>query len=182
MECVRTDRAFNLPNLLTGVRIALLPAIVSRFRRGDLRGALVLYLLSMLTDAADGYLARRLGQITNLGKLLDPLADKLSLLTLLWLFAEREEIVQWAMALMLFKEAVLVAGSLLALNRGIVVSARPIGKMTTGVFVLSMTLRFLDVRFAADALLCLAVLLSYAALIRYAQSLYGQKHNTVSKK
>jgi len=182
VECVRTEKALNLPNFLTAMRIALLPVMAWRFTGGDMRGALMLYLLSMLTDAADGFLARRLGQITNLGKLLDPLADKLSLLTVLWLFAAQGKIDRLAVALILLKEALLIAGSVLALHKGIVVCAHPIGKVTTAVFVLSMTLRFLGFVREADGLFGAAVVLSYAALLRYAQALLDRKCITVSTK
>ena len=86
MEHIRRDKIVNIPNCLTIIRIALLPVVVWRFRKGDSLGALMFYLLAMLTDAADGIIARKFNQITALGKLLDPIADKLSLITLIGLF------------------------------------------------------------------------------------------------
>ena len=53
MQNIRVERALNVPNLLTMLRIGLLPAIVWRFRLGDMRGTLTLYLLAMLTDVLD---------------------------------------------------------------------------------------------------------------------------------
>ena len=86
MEHIRRDKIVNIPNALTLVRIALLPVVVWRFQIGDSVGALLVYLLAMLTDAVDGIIARRFHQVTALGKLLDPVADKLSLVTLIGLF------------------------------------------------------------------------------------------------
>ena len=151
--------------------MALLPAIVWRYRLGDSAGALAVYLLAMLTDAVDGFIARRFNQITALGKLLDPLADKLSLLTLLGLFVADGQIPLWLMTVVLLKEAILVAGGAAALKEGIVVYALPIGKVTTVAFVLSMVLRFMAWRQAADALLGVSVALSLVSLIWYTAAL-----------
>lgn len=167
MERICREKAVNLPNLLTLARIALLPAIVLRYRRGDMAGALVFYLLSMLTDAADGFAARALGQTTHLGSLLDPAADKLSLLTLLWMFAADGQIPAWVLFAVMAKELILIAGSVFALTRGVVVYALPIGKATTFTFVLSTAMRFLGRKRPADLLLWCSLLLSAAALICY---------------
>jgi cardiolipin synthase (CMP-forming) len=69
----------NLANALTAARIALTPWIVLRFLAGDCRGALALLAVAAATDAADGYTARRFGQLTRAGAYLDPVADKLLL-------------------------------------------------------------------------------------------------------
>lgn len=117
MEHLKQDKIFNIPNLLTVVRIALLPVVVWRFVVGDMTGALLVYLAAMLTDAVDGIIARRFNQVTALGKLLDPLADKLSLLTLLGLFVSDGQIPVWVLALILIKEAALIIGGGVALKR-----------------------------------------------------------------
>ena len=173
MEHIRKDKIVNLPNALTALRIALLPAVVWRFRAGDMLGALGFYLLAMLTDAADGILARKLNQVTALGKLLDPLADKLSLLTLLWLFVKSGDIPLWVLFVELLREAALIAGGSVALHKGIVVYALPIGKVTTVCFVLSIVARFLGFAPVADALLYASVALSMVALVWYTVVLLG---------
>ena len=177
MDQIRNERIINLPNLLTLLRIALLPAIAWRFLAGDLRGALWLYVLAMMTDAADGFLARTLHQITSFGKLLDPIADKLSLLTIISLFVLDGQIPLWILLLLLVKEALLVAGSAVALRRGIVVCALPIGKATTAAFVLSFVARFLALRDTADVLLGVSVVLSIAALNWYSCVVIRQMSN-----
>ena len=171
MERIRCSEALNGPNLLTLLRMALLPAIVWRFRQGDSAGALALYLIAMLTDAVDGFIARRFHQITALGKLLDPVADKLSLLTLLGLFVADGQIPRWLLTVVLIKEAILVAGGAAALQKGIVVYAMPIGKVTTVAFILSMVARFLALRRIADLLLGLSLVLSLLSLIWYSMVL-----------
>ena len=127
----------------------------------------MLYITAMLTDALDGIIARRFNQITTLGKLLDPVADKLFLLTLLWLFVADGQIPAWLLTVVLIKEAVLIVGSVVALYKGIVVQALPIGKVTTVTFIFSMIARFLSQRTLADILLACSMALSMTALIWY---------------
>ena len=167
MERIQRENALNVPNLLTVLRMALLPAVVWRFRCGDSMGALTLYLISMLTDAADGFLARRWEQITAIGQLLDPIADKLSLVTILVLFVADGQISPWILGAVLLKEGLLVLGSAVALRFGIVVSALPVGKIATLLFVVSTVLRFLSIALLADALLLGSLALSLAALVWY---------------
>ena len=156
------------------IRIALLPAVAWRFKVGDSKGALFFYLTAMLTDVVDGFIARKFNQITSLGKLLDPLADKLSLLTLTSLFVMDGQIPMWMLCVIIAKEAAMIIGGAGALKRGIIVYALPIGKVTTVAFTLSMVARFLSLRKIADTLLIVSVTLSIIALIWYAVVLLGR--------
>ena len=171
MEHIRRDKIVNIPNCLTLIRIALLPVVVWRFRKGDSMGALIVYLLAMLTDAVDGFIARRYNQVTALGKLLDPLADKLSLVTLIALFVADGQSPLWLMGIILLKEVAMVVGGAVALKRGIVVYALPIGKITTVAFITSIVVRFLGWRMTADVLLGVSVVLSMVALVWYSLDL-----------
>ena len=171
MQSIQSECWLNIPNVMTLARILLLPLVVWRYQAGDLSGALVLYLTAMLTDVLDGMIARKTNQVTSLGKLLDPVADKLSLMTLLILFAKSGQIPMWLLSLILIKECALILGSLAALRLGIVVSALPIGKLTTLIFVFSTISRFLALRQLADILLWLSVLFSFAAFVWYAMVL-----------
>ena len=184
MEHIRKDKIFNIPNCLTAVRIALLPVVVWRFVIGDKSGALAAYLAAMLTDAVDGFIARKFDQVTALGKLLDPLADKLSLITLMSLFVCDGEIPLWVLGVILVKEIALVIGGGVALRRGIVVYALPIGKVTTVAFILSMVARFLSLRRAADCLLGASLVLSIISLCWYTVVTLGRikTNNTLSTK
>ena len=171
VEHIKKDKIINVPNALTLLRILLLPVVVWRFVIGDATGALIAYMAAMLTDALDGIIARKTNQITALGKLLDPIADKLSLVTLLGLFVSSGEIPLWVLAIILFKEVMMVIGGGVALKHGIVVYALPIGKVTTVTFVLSMVARFMSVLPLADVLLWISVALSMVALVWYAVDL-----------
>lgn len=174
MEEIKKDKVVNIPNALTLVRIALLPVIAWRFQMSDRLGALAVYVLAMITDALDGLIARKTGQITALGKLLDPLADKLALILLLWLFWSEGEIPLWTLLVILTKEALMIIGSGAALRKGVVVAAMPIGKVTTVSFIASIIVRFLNLKRLADILLYLSVMLALSALIWYIIAFMGK--------
>ncbi len=174
MEQIKKDKNINIPNLLTILRIALIPVVVWRYLVGDKTGALVVYIIAMLTDVVDGYLARRFHQVTALGKLLDPIADKLSLLALLGLFVADGSIPLWVLFIELLREVTFMVGGALALRKGIVVSALPIGKITTVCFVLSIVTRFIQLTQVADILLYVSLVLSIIALIWYGVVLFRQ--------
>lgn len=75
----KTKQVFTVPNILSLVRLLLIPWIVWLYiGRQDPRGALLVLLLSGLTDVVDGYIARKYDLVTDLGKILDPVADKLT--------------------------------------------------------------------------------------------------------
>ena len=75
------SNVWTIPNVLTILRIILIPVFVVLFFKGQKMAALAVFCAASLTDMLDGYLARKLNQITDFGKLFDPLADKLMVLT-----------------------------------------------------------------------------------------------------
>ena len=133
---------WNVPNTLTILRLALVPVFVILFRAGQSKAALAVFCAASLTDLLDGYLARKLNQITDFGKIFDPLADKLMVLTALFCqcFAG---VLPWSAALIVLgKELLMVAGSALMLKKGVVVSANYFGKTATVFFMASLILSF----------------------------------------
>lgn len=134
----------NLPNILTVLRMFMVPLFpILYFSAGPLWG-LGIYLAASLTDILDGYLARRFNQVTNFGKLMDPLADKLMLLTALICFVVAKVMPLWALVIILAKEALMVVGGLvLVKSRGIITPADAVGKVCTlmfGVAIVAKTL------------------------------------------
>jgi cardiolipin synthase (CMP-forming) len=125
-------RLLTVPNLLSGARIALIPVFVVLLLDPDTR-ALGYALLAVVfsTDWVDGYIARRTGQVTELGKLLDPLADRLALAAALITFVVVDALPLWAALVVLVRDAVvLIVGTVLG-ARGIRIAVRPIGKYAT---------------------------------------------------
>lgn len=127
----------NLPNFLTSVRILLAPALLlaalgSSYERQW--PSLLIFLAAGLTDCLDGYFARRLNQITPLGKLLDPIADKLLTAAVLFCLA-RFKAVSWAaLGVIAAKEIYMGWGAVRCLKRGIEVQADLYGKIATVLF------------------------------------------------
>src|SRR3977135_2770146 len=129
----------NLPNSLTVTRIFLVPLLVvvllTQFEGRQIFGipneivGAVIFGLASLTDWADGYLARRRKQITPLGEMIDPLADKLLTLAALISLVQLDLAPAWMVAVILGRDFAVTALRSLAYSRGIAVPASPLGKI-----------------------------------------------------
>lgn len=130
---LRTELTF-LPNILTLLRIALIPAVLAFIdNESPLLSfiAAILYSTSAITDAIDGYLARKYDQISLLGKFLDPLADKLLVMaTLVWM-VPMGRIDAWLVVLLVARELSITGLRSVASSEGLVISARQMGKHKT---------------------------------------------------
>jgi CDP-diacylglycerol--glycerol-3-phosphate 3-phosphatidyltransferase len=121
----------NLPIALTLLRIFLVPVLVvlllTRTANGLYLGTFV-FGLAVLTDYLDGYFARRRNQVTRLGIILDPLADKLLTSAAFLALVERGLVPAWMVMIILGRELAVTALRNLALSRGVVIPASPLGK------------------------------------------------------
>ena len=121
----------NLPNALSLGRIFLVPLLVvvllTKFEGKELAGAAIFGLAS-LTDWLDGYLARRRRQVTTLGQLLDPLADKLLITAALASLVQNGVVPAWMLAVILGREFLVTVLRGIAHGRGVVIAASPLGK------------------------------------------------------
>ena len=121
----------NLPIALTGLRIFLVPVLVvlllTKTDDGLHLGTAV-FALAVLTDYFDGYFARRRNQVTRLGILLDPLADKLLTAAAFLSLVERDLVKAWVVMIILGRELAVTGLRNLALSRGLVIAASPLGK------------------------------------------------------
>lgn len=147
-------RNMNVPNTLTSVRMLMIPLYLALFARGLKYGALAAFLAASLTDLLDGMIARRFNQITDLGKLMDPLADKLMVLTVLFSMAIGSgaipPVVPWAVVcIVLGKELLMMLGGLLMLRRHVVVYSHFIGKAAHVLFIAGLTASFFHGELAA---------------------------------
>jgi cardiolipin synthase (CMP-forming) len=126
-------RVVTIPNLLSLVRILLIPLFVLLLASPDTRLAGFLLLGGVVgTDWVDGAIARRTGQVTELGKLLDPLADRLALGAALITFVVIDVFPLWGAALILGRDAVVLGAAIvLALTKGPVIEVRTMGKYAT---------------------------------------------------
>ena len=135
--------AKNLPNLLTFLRIVMIPAVLLLLSRGSPRDsfwAAVVYAAAAITDFFDGWLARRQGLVSVLGKFLDPLADKLIVAATLVFLVPMGRIPAWAVVLLLSREITITALRSIASTEGLVIAAGDGGKLKTALQMVGILL------------------------------------------
>jgi cardiolipin synthase len=133
-------RVLTVPNLLSFLRICLIPVFVALILDHDTTTAgIVLFGVVMATDWVDGAVARRTGQVTELGKLLDPVADRLAIAAGLIALVIRGAFPVWAAALILVRDAAVLTVGIVALRRTHVrIDVRWIGKIATFSLMISI--------------------------------------------
>lgn len=125
----------NLPNKLTLLRLALTAAFVVTLTIPLPLGptlALLIFLVAVLTDYLDGVLARRFGWITDFGKLMDPLADKVLTASAFICLIPKDAVPAWAVIIIIAREFLITGLRLLAGSKGVVLPAERLGKHKTG--------------------------------------------------
>ena len=127
------DIPINLPNSLTVLRILLVPVFVGLLLYGHYDAALITLLIAALTDVLDGMIARLTDQRTRLGEYLDPLADKLLLMSAIITLSVLDFIPIWAVIVVVSRDAILLAGTVIAnlSETNINISPTAMGKGTT---------------------------------------------------
>ncbi len=140
------DRNVNLPNLLTLSRILLIPVFVVLFStptaNRSLAAALV-FMIAAVTDMVDGYLARRRSEITNLGRLLDPIADKLLILSGLILLVQFQRVAAWVAILIIAREVAVTGIRAIAAAEGFSLPVETMGKYKMTAQVIAIVLLIL---------------------------------------
>ena len=136
------SNVWTIPNVLTIIRIILIPVFVVLFFKGQKIAALCVFCAASLTDMLDGYLARRLNQITDFGKLFDPLADKLMVLTVMVCQTFWGPLPLVAVIIVAVKELVMVLGGVFMLSKDVVVYSNYFGKAAQVGFIFSLILSF----------------------------------------
>jgi CDP-diacylglycerol---glycerol-3-phosphate 3-phosphatidyltransferase len=123
---------FNIPNSITFFRLLLIPVFIWTFSDPTPERsfwAAVVFAVAAITDFFDGFLARRHGQITNLGKLLDPVADKLLVASGLILLVQVQRVPVWLVIVMIARELIVTWARAVAAREGLVVPADTMGKV-----------------------------------------------------
>ncbi|WP_394850236.1 CDP-diacylglycerol--glycerol-3-phosphate 3-phosphatidyltransferase [Pendulispora brunnea] len=184
--------AVNLPNLLTMARIVMIPVFLVLLDRQtplDCFWAAIVYTLAALTDALDGYLARKMGVVSVLGKFLDPLADKLIVMAGLVWMVPMGRIPAWVVVVLLGREISVTGLRSVAANSGVVISAGREGKTKTALQMigiialvlgypyhlayLGIDLGVVDLVHVGRLLVYLSLVFSVASAAQYLQ-LFGQ--------
>lgn len=166
----------NIPNLLTVFRLLLIPVMLYYLFADNLKIALIIYVLASATDVVDGFVARKFDMITNLGKILDPLADKLLQFAALIGLWYSKIIPLWILIVFFCKEILMGIGCFkLMLKDNVIVQAKWFGKLSTCIFflaiIVSMLRRYFDVLAPYPVILMIiALIMALFSLIMYVRN------------
>lgn len=166
----------NLPNKLTVLRVLLIPFFVVTllWDGGEnmmLRyAAAAIFIAASLTDLLDGKIARKYNLVTNFGKFMDPLADKLLVCSALICLIELKEIPAWMVIVIISREFIISGFRLVASDNGVVIAASYWGKFKTTFQMIAVILLIMgidSIRGTTDAFLWIAVVLTVVSLADY---------------
>lgn len=153
----------NTANKLTMLRVLMIPlflvAVYLRFSFHMLF-ALIVFLLACITDFVDGYIARHYDQVTDFGKFMDPLADKVLVMAALLCFVEMGRLSAWALLIVIVREFAVTALRLIAAERGRVIAAAWSGKVKTASTMVCICLMLAFSRPALDRVCTVVILAS----------------------
>ena len=166
----------NLPNKLTVLRMIMIPFFVV-FMLTDLGGtygkyiALAIFVIASLTDLLDGKIARKRNLVTNFGKFMDPLADKLLVCSALICLVEMDRLAAWMVIVIIAREFIISGFRLIASDNGVVIAASYWGKFKTTFQMVMIILLILDLgegfQVLETAVIWIALVLTVVSLIDY---------------
>ena len=130
-------------NKITLFRVVLIPVFLVLAYTGHMRWALVVFVLASLSDMLDGYIARHYNQITDFGKFMDPLADKVLVMAAMCFFVEAGRMPGWVLAIVLLREFAVSGMRLVAVEQGRVIAAAWSGKIKTAATMVCLCLMLL---------------------------------------
>ena len=133
----------HIPNVLTISRFIIIPFILISISNENYILAIILLTLSGITDVLDGFIARKFNFITNFGKLIDPLADKATQISVLVALMLKNIIPFWFIAVIFIKEFIMIAGASFLYGKELVVSSKWYGKLTTVLFYIAIVSSFI---------------------------------------
>ena len=166
----------NLPNKLTTLRVIMIPFFVFflLWQNGENHTfrmiALALFIIASLTDLLDGKIARKYNLVTNFGKFMDPLADKLLVCSALICLIELNALPAWMVIIIISREFIISGFRLIASDNGVVIAASYWGKFKTTFQMVSVGLLILDIpalAFVTTICVWIALLLTIVSLVDY---------------
>jgi len=173
----------HVPNILSVCRILLIPVIIISIALNNYLLAIIIFTLSSLTDIIDGYIARNFDAITNVGKLLDPLADKLTQISMIASLVWADVISEWILIVLLTKELIMIAGAAFLYGKSVVVYSRWYGKLATVLLYLSVMVSLLFKQFnvtsklfinISNSLYVITLAITIFALLMYTKALHNK--------
>jgi CDP-diacylglycerol---glycerol-3-phosphate 3-phosphatidyltransferase len=180
------QESLNLPNFLTVTRILLIPVFVALFATPTPQRSLIaamVFVVAAITDLLDGYLARKSDQVTTLGKLLDPIADKLLILSALILLVNVDRVSALVAIVIIAREVAVTGVRAIAASEGIIISSETTGKYKMALQVVAIVMLILEgtrvaelgnLHLAGITTLYLSLVLGYVSGARYVWSFWNQ--------
>ncbi|MBQ7896252.1 MAG: CDP-alcohol phosphatidyltransferase family protein [Oscillospiraceae bacterium] len=170
----------NIPNIISGTRILLVPMFVFCYMQGRLAASLAVLILCALSDVLDGMIARRFNMVTDLGKILDPVADKLIQAAMMLCLSFSFPQIRILLFLHIFRELTLSAMGLYVIRKtGKVCSAKWYGKFCTAFLYAAMLLMLLKpdlpLAFVNALVLCSSVLMVFCLVMYLLEYLHTIK-------
>lgn len=161
------SKIFTIPNLLSSLRIILIIIASYYLIKGDNIVSFVIYCTAIITDFFDGFFARLLNQISELGKILDPLADKLMIISAVLILLIQGNIPLWFVLVVIIRDILIVIGGLYARTKiKFIIPSIFIGKVTAAALMVTFILNILYFDYMIylyyiSAILCLISLIAY---------------------
>ena len=188
-----------LPNALTIIRFIFIPVIIFYIFTGNYILAFIFFTISAVTDVADGFIARKYNFVSNFGKLMDPLADKLTQIATLASLVISHIIPIWILVIVLSKEFIMIIGASFLYGKDVVVYSKWYGKLATVLFYIAIVSSLIAKQFNLGgfwqdldfALYTFALISTLLSLIMYIRDVYQkgfidkqdlQKEVTIDKK
>ncbi len=170
----------NVPNALTIVRFILIPIILYFIFTGNYLLGFVFFTISGLTDILDGTIARKFNLISNFGKLMDPLADKLTQISVLASLVIKDIIPIWILIIVMAKELIMIIGASFLYGKDVVVYSKWFGKLATVLFYIAIVFSLINKQFDLTGiwaqldiiLYCIAIIATIFSLAMYIKCLY----------
>lgn len=169
-----------VPNILTIFRFILIPIILYFVFAGNYLLSFIFFTISGLTDVLDGFIARKYNLISNFGKLMDPLADKLTQISVLSALVVLNIVPTWILIIVILKELVMIIGASFLYGKDVIVYSKWYGKLATVLFFLAIVISLIIKQFNISGILanldfaiyCIALIATVFSLIMYIKCLY----------
>jgi cardiolipin synthase len=157
----------SIPNLITLGRILLVPVVVWAIASGEMRVAFLLFLVAAISDAVDGFLAKRFGMTTELGAYLDPLADKVLIVSIYLTLGFNGIIPRWIVILVVSRDIMIVGAILLSwlIDKPVTVKPLAVSKLNTTMQIIYAGLVLATFGFALDIDRLLTLVMALVAVL-----------------
>ncbi len=164
---------FTIPNYITFLRILLIPVYLYNFVQGNILEAALFFSLSAVTDFLDGYIARKYSLQSKIGKLLDPLADKLTIVSILLVLIYLDIIPRYISYIILARELFILLSGIITYIFGLnFINPSFIGKFSIALLYLAIALKLLDINYFGNILFYIVIPINIISALDYSIRAY----------